>query len=142
VGGGISFAAKPARLLRAEPDDADGAQGPACVHDVLGRGGGDRDAGAVVDRSGAEVPAVEMAADEQDRRRGIATWYFGDDVAGMTALGLLADESEVHRDRPAALEDSDQLLGIGNGQRARRDRLGSVGEILHPGMRIAVMVGA
>ena len=56
-------------FLGAEPDDADGAQGLAGVHDPFGRGGGNRHPGGIVDRAGAEVPAVEMAADQQDRQR-------------------------------------------------------------------------
>ena len=139
---GIGRAAEAARLLGAEPDDADGAQRPAGVHDVLGGRRRDRDAGAIVDRAGALVPAVEVAADQQDRRLGIAAGDFGDDIARMAALALLADEGEVHGHGPAALEDADQLLGVGDGQRAGRDRLRAVGEILDPGVRIAVMVGA
>ena len=65
---GIGLAAETAGLLRAEPDDADGAQRPAGIHDVLRGSGHDRDARRVVDRAGAEVPAVEVAADQQDRR--------------------------------------------------------------------------
>ena len=63
----VGVAAEQPDFLRAEPDDADGAERPAGVHDLLGGGGCDGDAGAVVDRAGALVPAVEVAAD-QDRR--------------------------------------------------------------------------
>ena len=41
---------------------------------------------AVVDRAGSEVPAVEVTADEQDRRLGIATGHLGDDIAGVAAF--------------------------------------------------------
>ena len=73
---------------------------------------------------------------------GIAARHFGDDVARMAAFGFLADQSQMHDDRLAALEDADELLGVRNGQRAGRDRRGAVGEILHAGVRVAVMVGA
>ena len=68
--GTIIEAAEQPDFLGAEPDDADGPQRPAGIHDPLGGGGGDRDAGGIVDRAGAKVPAVEMAADQQDRRVG------------------------------------------------------------------------
>ena len=60
----------------------------------------------------------------------------------MAALGLLADQGQVHGHRLAALEDADQLLGVGDGQRAGRDRRRAIGEILDAGVRIAMMVGA
>ena len=65
----IVEAAEQADFLGAEPDDADRAQRPAGIHDPLRGRGGDRHAGGIVDRAGAEIPAVEMAADEQDRQR-------------------------------------------------------------------------
>jgi hypothetical protein len=62
----IRFAAAQADFLGAEPDDADRAARTPGVHDALGRGGRDRHAGAVVDRAGALVPAVEVTADQHD----------------------------------------------------------------------------
>ena len=97
---------------------------------------------AVVDRAGREVPAVEVAADKQHRRLGIAPRHFGNDIARMRALGFFAHQRQVHRDRLPALEDANQLLGIGDRKRAGRDGLCAVGEILHAGVRVAVMVGA
>jgi hypothetical protein len=38
-------------------------------------------AGAVIDRPSGEIPAVEMSANEQDRRLGVAAANFGDDIA-------------------------------------------------------------
>ena len=73
---------------------------------------------------------------------GIAARNFGDDIAGMAALGLLADQRQMHGNGLAALEDADELLGVRNRQCARRDRLCAIREILNAGVRIAVMVGA
>ena len=115
---------------------------PAGVHDVLGSGRGDRDARAVVDRAGGKVPAIEMAADQQDRRLWIAARHFGDDIARMAAFAFLADQGQVHCDRLAALQDARQLLGVGHRERTGGDRLRPVGEILDAGVRVAVMVGA
>src|SRR5437868_1587590 len=99
---GVGLAAESARFLGAEPDDADGAQGTASFHDALCRSRDDRDAGAVIDRARAEIPAVEMPPDKQYRPLRIAARHLGDDVARATALGLLADERQVHDDPPAA----------------------------------------
>ena len=51
----------------------------------------------------------------------IAARHFGDDIARMAAVTLLADEGEAHHHRPAALEDADQLLRVRNGERAGRN---------------------
>ena len=48
----------------------------------------------------------------------------------------------MHRDRQATLEDADQLFSVRYSQRAGRDRRRTVCEILHAGVRVAVMVGA
>jgi hypothetical protein len=48
----------------------------------------------------------------------------------------------VHGDRLAALQDALELLGIGNAERTRRNRLHAVREHLDAGMRIAVIVRA
>ena len=78
----IGLAAEAADFLGAEPDHADRPPRPARIHDPLRRRRGDRDAGGIVDRAGAEIPAVEMAADQHDPGVGIAARHFGDDVAG------------------------------------------------------------
>ena len=83
-----------------------------------------------------------MAADEQDGGLGVASRHLGDDVARSGAFGFLADQGQVHGDGLAALEDSDQLLGVRNAQRAGGDRGGPVREILHAGVRVAVVIGA
>ena len=93
---GISFAAEAAGLLGAEPDDADGTLRSPGVHDVLGGCSDDRNARGVIDRAGAEIPAVEVAADQQDRRTGVAPRHFGDHVARLSALRFLADQREMH----------------------------------------------
>ena len=56
--------AEQADLLGPEPDDADGAERTARIHDPLGRSRCDGDSGRVVDRAGPKVPAVEVAADK------------------------------------------------------------------------------
>src|SRR6476469_4383483 len=64
---------KPARLFRAEPDDTNGAKRPSRIHDVPGSRSDDGHAGSVIDCAGAKVPAVEMAADEKNRRLRVAS---------------------------------------------------------------------
>ena len=48
----------------------------------------------------------------------------------------------MHRDRLSALQNTDELLGVGNGKSAGGDRLGAIGEILHARVRVAVVIGA
>src|SRR6476469_3419902 len=72
--------AEATRLLGPEPDHANRSKRPACIHDVFRRSRRDRDARAVVDRSRALVPTVEMAPDEQDGCLGIAPGNFRDNI--------------------------------------------------------------
>src|SRR5206468_6571503 len=81
-----------------------------------------------------------MAADEQDRRSGVAAGHFGDDIAGRPAFGSLTDQGQMHCDRLSALQYSYELLGIRDRQGSGGDRPGTVGEILDPRVRIAVMI--
>ena len=59
--------------------------------------------GAIVDRAGAEVPAVEVAANEQDRRLGIAARNLGDDIARLAAFGRWLTRVRCIDDRLARL---------------------------------------
>jgi hypothetical protein len=113
---------KAADLLGAEPDDPDRPPRPARLHDPLGGGGGDRDAGGVVDRSGAEVPAVEMAADQDDAGLGIGARHLGDDVARLALADVARGQDSRIRTGLPRFEDALELLGVGNGERAGRDR--------------------
>src|SRR6187455_3045078 len=54
----------------------------------------------------------------------------------------LALQHQPHRDRLAALQDPHQLLGVWHRECAGWNRLGTVAEAHHAGMRIAMMVGA
>src|SRR5438128_3840347 len=110
-----------ARLFSPEPDHANGAKRSSGVHDVLRSRGSNRDTRSVIDRACALVPAVEMTADEQYWRLRIATRNFGDDIARMAALALLADQCQVHDHRLAALEYPDELFRVRNRQCPRGD---------------------
>ena len=69
----------------------------------------------IVDRAGAEVPAVEVAADQDRRRLGIAARHFGDDIARLAGADVSRrDQQSVHRHRLAALQDALELLGVGD----------------------------
>src|SRR6476469_9275053 len=82
-----------------------------------------------------------MPANEEDRRVRIASGHFGDDIPRTAVLAPLADEREMHGHRLSALQDPDELFGIGNCKRASRDGGCAVGEVLDAGMRVAAMVG-
>src|SRR3546814_13128626 len=55
----------------------------ARAHHMLGSGGDDAAARRVVDRAGAEIPAVEVTGDDHGTRGGIAPGDFGDDIARL-----------------------------------------------------------
>src|SRR3546814_8767568 len=111
---GISLTAEPADFLRAEPDDADRAAGRARRHDPFRGRRRDRDSGGVVDRAGAEIPAIEVSADQYDSGIGIAAGHFGDDVARFAAAGLARGEHQLERDGLPALHHPLEIFGIGN----------------------------
>jgi hypothetical protein len=77
----IVVTAEQADFLGPEPDDPEGAQRAPGIHDALGGRGGDSDARGIVDRAGALVPAVEVAADKDRREARVAARDLGDDVA-------------------------------------------------------------
>ena len=116
MGREIGAAAGAAGLLVAEPDDADRAARAARLHHLLRRRGDDGDARRIVDRAGAEVPAVEVAADEDHARRRIGAGHVGDDVAGRRVADEARREGEVHDDVRRALQHALEVLGVGKGR--------------------------
>src|SRR3546814_14864494 len=85
---GISLTAEPADFLRAEPDDADRAAGLARRHAPFRGRRRDRDSGGVAARAGAELPDIEVSAEQYDSGIGIAAGELGDDLARFVADGL------------------------------------------------------
>ena len=63
VGLGIGNPAKPAELFAASPQDPDRAERLPAVLRAQGRSSDDRAARAIVDRPGAQIPAIEVARD-------------------------------------------------------------------------------
>src|SRR4051794_8716695 len=109
---GIIRAAEAAWFFGAEPDDPDRPQGLSSIPNVHRRGGDDGHARGIVNRARAFIPAVEVAADQENWCLWIASGDFSDDIARWRALGLLTDEGQAHSHGPAALEDADELLGV------------------------------
>src|SRR5690606_40290092 len=78
---GIGEAAMQALLLVGEGDHADAARWALRERgDQPGRSHGDADAGGVVDRAGALVPGVQVAADQHDLVRPAAAGDLADHV--------------------------------------------------------------
>ena len=84
VDAGVLAAAEAARLLRAKPDHANGPARTRAVEQPLRRRRGNRHPGAIVDRALAQIPAVEMPADQDDAGGRVAAGHLGDDVARFT----------------------------------------------------------
>ena len=140
---GVGATAEQALFLVGEGDHANGAARCAFeIADQRTRRHRDGDAGAVVDRAGAEIPGIEMAADHDDFVGQFAPADFADDVVG----GLLAVQTgiDVQADlhRLAAAKHVRQQVGVGIRQRRRRNLLPAIGITHHAGMRHAVRIGA
>src|SRR5690606_23096691 len=75
----IGAAAPQALLLVGEGDHADAARRLQRLEQRAG-GHGDSDAGGIVDRAGAVVPGVQVAADQHHFLRPLAAGDFADDV--------------------------------------------------------------
>src|SRR3546814_5664295 len=86
------FAAEDADFFGARPQNADRAARLAGVHHMLGCGGDDPAARGVVDRAGAEIPAVEVAGDDHGARGGVAPRHFGDDIARLFRAEVRSEE--------------------------------------------------
>ncbi len=99
----IGDAAEQPDFFGTEPDDADGALRLAGVHHQLGRGSGDRDASTVIDRAGAQIPAVEMPADQDYACLWIAARHLGDDIARLGGADLARGEHQLHLHRLTGL---------------------------------------
>ena len=94
---GVGLAALQAVLLVGEEDDADGA--PRLLrHEADLPRGLDDDAAArrVVDRAGAEVPRVEVRAEQDDLLRPLAAGDLADDVGRLGVRQRPAPEREAH----------------------------------------------
>ena len=111
---GVGFAAEAAGFLVAEPDHADRPAMAAAGHDLPGGGGGYRDARAIVDRAGAQIPAVEVTADHDHSGGGVGAGHFGDDVARCADADLVVVEVEMQHHRLAELDHTLEVLGVGN----------------------------
>src|SRR3546814_10270714 len=66
---------------------------------MLGCGGDDPAARGVVDRAGAEIPAVEVAGDDHGARGGVAPRHFGDDIARLFRAEVPRGQKELHAQR-------------------------------------------
>src|SRR3546814_8079147 len=79
-------------------------------------GHGDGDAGGVVDRAGAQVPGVEVAAEQDHFVRALAAG----DLADHVLRGVLAVETAVERDAHAGRAQTDQERGLAGIDRRQR----------------------
>ena len=94
------------------------------------------DAGGIVDRAGARVPGIEVAADQHDFV-GLAA---AGDLADHVLRGVFAVEAAIERDAHAGRAEREQareLVGVGHRQRRGRDRRQPVVEAGDAGMRRA-----
>src|SRR3546814_9195594 len=95
----IGLAAEHADFLGAGPQQADRAAGLARSHDVLCRGGDDAASRRVVDRTRREIPAIEMAGDDDRARGRVAARNLGADLAGCLVADRLRGEQPFHLER-------------------------------------------
>src|SRR5579862_7297222 len=94
------------------------------------------DAGAVIDRSGAEIPRVEMSRDDDGLLGMFGAFEVGDDVIAGFVRQLLRSDDQTHADGAFGREVGDQV-GVFGGNCGRGNSGGSV----EAGVREAI-VGA
>ena len=119
--------APQARLLAGVEDEADGA---ARADAALGEGAeeargveDERDVAAVVERAAAEVPAVEVRAEDDDLVGLVAAAHLGDDVARGHARRGVGGDGEAHAHLDAGGEQARQTqaaFALDEGGRRRR----------------------
>src|SRR5690606_23166638 len=120
--------ADQALLLVGEGDHADAAlRAPLQLADEVAGRHGDAHARGVVDRAGAQVPGVQVRGDHHEL---VAATTTGD-LADHVLRGVFPVEAHVqgqlHGDR-AALQQPVELVGVGQRQGGRGDRLHTLGE--------------
>ena len=143
VRGGVALRAGQAVLLVGERHHPDRARRRARqVADQLAGGHGDADAGAVVDRAGAEVPGIQVPPDQHDFFRSLAARDLADHVVRGRGAVPADVERDAHADRLAQCQQAGELVGIGDGQCRRGDRREAFLVARAAGVRVAVRVGA
>jgi hypothetical protein len=112
------------------------------VADELGGRHDDRGAGAVVDRAGPLVPAVQVRAEQHELLRLAAAAHLGDDVLRVRARHVAGRGEQAHARDLAEGCDALELLGIRctQGKGGQRHAAGDVGR--RAGVREAMAVGA
>ena len=122
------FGGEEHRADRAARDQAQAPQRRQRLHD-------DRAAGAVVLRPFADVPRIDVRADDDDLVGQLAAAQLGEHIEGWRVGARAVFQNQVHRDR-AARGEAGQQLGVLDGQRGGRDLRS--GPVVHlPGVRRA-----
>src|SRR5690606_5833049 len=140
---GVGEATVQALFLVGEGDHADRARRTlGQVRDELGRGHGDADAGGVVDRPGALVPGIQVAADQHDLVGPAAAG----DLADHVLRGVFAVPAAIQRHAYARAgierDQARELVGVRVGEGGGGNRLQALGETGDAGMPEALVAGA
>src|SRR5690606_30543246 len=112
----VGVAAPDALFLVGPGDDAHGvarALFARQVGDEFAGRHGDGNAGAVVNGTGAQVPGIQVAADQYHLARVLAAGDFGDDVLAGVFTALTGAEVQLDRDRLAFGQHVFEDVGIG-----------------------------
>src|SRR5690606_15889316 len=140
---GVGEATVQALFLVGEGDHADRARRTlGQVRDEPGRGHGDADAGGVVDRPGALVPGIQVAADQHDLVGPAAAG----DLADHVLRGVFAVPAAIQRHAYARAgierDQARELVGVRVGEGGGGNRLQALGETGDAGMPEALVAGA
>ena len=140
----IGTAAPQALFLVGEGDHANRARRTPCLRQCADQVPGrhrDGHARAIVDRAGAEIPGIQVAADHHHFVRLRTAGDFTDHVLRGVFAFPAAVQLELHPHR-AACSEPGELVRIRQRQRRRGNRRKPVLEPGHAGMRIAMRIGA
>src|SRR5215472_18714130 len=118
----IGLTADPSVLLTHPCDDSDSAlrvqiQRPKYLHRLHG----DNYPGCVVNRTGSQVPGIEMSRDDDNLFRVLAAFEVGDDVKTHDVGECLWRKSQMQAHRPLSTQTFDQVR-IFRCQSSCRDR--------------------
>ena len=112
------------------------------VADEFRRRGDDGHAGAVIDRAGPLVPAVEVRAEQHDFLRTLAAAHLGDHVLRMRVPYIGGAREQPHAHAEPQCGDALDLIGIGAAEREGRHRHPAVHVARGARVRQAMAVGA
>ena len=139
---GISLAAQAPALFRAAPQQADRARHWPRATGLQGGGRDDRAARAIIDSACRQIPAVEMAANEDWGQGRIGARYLADHIARLRGAREARGQHKMGTHGLACLRDTVDQHGIGHRDGRCRNGRNACGPLRQAGVCYAGVVCA